>query len=270
MKSGQQILFSLYWSKGQWNRGTLSAGDLEYAKSAGYLFDFPNDRTHRETLNRLADVLSQIDARNVSDAFLFSLSTRRLEFRSALGSYYYAAAIPGHECINPVHCYLCGWYANEQPKNEYDNPYNAFNFERYKWGGVRHDQLDYALFDLEQFLRLPKVTPSDEDYRILNRIFQCVSLLEAREKAGALRKQISRQKILKSNAAELGTLLGILGICGILAAKGFPGYGELFADEYGRSPEENTNDFQYPLNHWRAGDGIDRQRCLEIFGTGIL
>ncbi len=32
----------------------------------------------------------------VADAFLNSLSTRKLEYRAALGSYWYAVAIPKH------------------------------------------------------------------------------------------------------------------------------------------------------------------------------
>lgn len=90
--------------------------------------------------------------------------------------------------------------------------------ERYKYGGVRHTSLDYALFDLEQFLKLPKILPSDEDKIILKRILDCVYNLESKDMVGKLRSSILKKKF-KSNKNEISKILDILGICGILASK---------------------------------------------------
>ena len=118
-----------------------------------------------------------------------------------------------------------------------------FNFERYKFGGVRHTYLDYALFDLEQFVKLPKVTPSNEDKEILQKILGCVDKLEKNQKAGKLRELISKEKIFKCNKNEISNILEILGICGILSSKEFPSYEDKFVDEYSRAPVEHKNDF---------------------------
>ena len=81
------------------------------------MFDYPKYETHSDMLQRLRSILKQIDPQDIADAFLFSLSTRRLEYRSDLGSYYYAMAIPEHEFMKShnevlaetsVHCYFCG------------------------------------------------------------------------------------------------------------------------------------------------------------------
>lgn len=72
---------------------------------------------------------------------------------------------------------------------------NVFNLERYKYGGVRHTSLDYALFDLEQFLKLPKILPSDEDKIILKRILDCVYNLESKDMVGKLRSSILKKNL---------------------------------------------------------------------------
>lgn len=267
MDRGKKILFAMFWNGGQWNNGNVTKEDLEYAEKAGYLFKQPSALSHEEALRRLKDLLVRIDARDVANAFLYSLSTRDLEYRSALGSYYYAAAIPEHEIYKghykeQTHCYFCGWYS----ETDAHSSYNVYNFERYKWGGVRHTKLDYALFDLEQFLKLPKVAPNEEDISLIKEILACVQELEPNNKAGKLRDIISKKKLMKTNKDEISILLEILGICGILAGKDHPGYGEQFVDEYGRSPKEHTNDMQYPVNHWRAADGINTMRFEEVFG----
>ena len=140
------------------------------------------------------------------------------------------------------------------------------NFERYKWGGVRHTSADYALFDLQQFRVLPKVKPTEEDKQILHEILSCVYELAPHNKAGKLQEQITRKRILKSNAAEIDVLLDILGICGVLSSDQAPCYAEQFVDIHQRFPLEFTNDRAYPVNRWTASDGIHRKRYEIVFG----
>lgn len=205
---------------------------------------------------------------DVANAFLYSLSTRELEYRSALGSYWYAISIPLHKAVNKdylgndiydkvTYCTTCSWYAN--------NDINVLNFERYKFGGVRHTKADYALFDLEQFLKLPKVMPTQEDKNILLQILACVDLLEERNKVGKLRDRIIKERIFKTNRNETSILLGILGICGVLSSKEFPCYYDKFVDIWERDPVESKNDFKYPANRWRKKDGINKECFKRVF-----
>jgi hypothetical protein len=276
MNNGRNILLKTYWSSNGWKNATISNEDFEIAKNEGFMFEYPNYTTHDETINKLHQLLSKINPEDVANAFLYSLSTRKLEYRSALGSFYYAKAIPDHKLNENIsishptahtHCYLCGWYAWETTPNEYDKTrgLNVFNFERYKWGGVRHTMLDYALFDLEQFIKLPKVTPTDNDKEILNSMLKCVDKLAPHNKAGKLRDLIISQKILKCNKSEISIILDILGICGILVNKDYPSYEDHFVDEYHRSPVEFTNDFKYPINRWSASDKINYSKFEKVF-----
>ncbi|MBQ9468480.1 MAG: hypothetical protein IJU52_05690 [Clostridia bacterium] len=279
MDAGLKTLLSLYKFSTH-GKKPISEEEIALAKKEGYLFDYPKHESHSDTLNRLTGVLAQIDPKDIANAFLFSLSTRRLEYRSALGSYYYAKAVPNHEVMKSHNeflaahetdrCYLCGWIGWAEKPNNLDLQYglNFLNYERYKDGGssIGRIHLEYALFDLEQFLKLPKVLPAKKDIEIMKKILSCVDRLDDQDKAGKLRETITKAKIFKSNKDEVSVLLGELGICGILASKNAPSYDVFFADEYQRAPVESKNDFAYPVNRWHAKDGINYKKLKEVFG----
>lgn len=257
MIDGRKVLLTLYTKN-------HTPEELEAAEAQGYLFDAPDPISHDDTLSQLRKLVNEIDSQDVSNAFLYSLSARKLEYRSALGSYWYATAIPEHTHPENSYCYLCGW--SPLDLCTYWNPYNSFNHSRYAFGGGTHTHVDYALFDLQQFRKLPKVTPSDEDWRVLYALLDTISELEPKKKAGALRQLLTKKRPLKSNQYELSTLLDILGICGVLASPEAPCYCDCFVDEYCRSPVEHTNDIAYPLNRWHAADGIDENWFFRVFG----
>lgn len=279
MKDGKSILMDAYWAgKSGWKQGEVSPEDFLAARDAGFMFDYPPYQTHEESLKRIKTVVDSVDPADAANAFLFSLSTRKLEYRSALGSFYYAKAIPDHELLKSHneklaaignHCYFCDWQAWDQTPSDRErrNGLNVLNFERYKWGGVRHTKFNYALFDLEQFLLLPSVTPTEEDIDIFCKILDCVKTLSARDKVGTLRDRISKEKIFRTNKDEISILLDELGICGILASKQYPCFEERFVDVYARDPVEYKNDFSYPVNRWRAEDGINEERLRTVFGS---
>ncbi|MBE6811387.1 MAG: hypothetical protein E7523_00730 [Ruminococcaceae bacterium] len=282
MDDGLKTLLAMF--KGSYWRSEISVSeeDISCAKEKGYLFDYPAYESHADSLHRLNSIISKIDPTDIADAFLFSLSTRKLEYRSALGSYYYAKAVREHSFMAShnetlaaaaVHCYLCGWDAWQTSPSKFEllyEGYNRYNYERYKFGGVRHAYINYALFDLEQFTKLPKVTPADEDRQILTQILSCVDRLNNSDKVGKLRDTIVKAKIFKSNKDEVSVLLDELGICGILTGKDYPSYDVYFANEYERAPVEHRNDFAYPVNRWYARDGINTEKLKEVFGDGFI
>lgn len=103
-----KIRLSTYWSSQGWipgkDRHTLPE-DFLYAKRAGVMFD-PVHLTHDESVQWARAAVARLDPRTVSDAFLASLSTRRLELRSALGSYATMRHLPphGHEARCAAQC----------------------------------------------------------------------------------------------------------------------------------------------------------------------
>jgi hypothetical protein len=273
MDVGLKILLRTFWGGDGWKSGCgITPGDFAVAKEQGYMFDYPKSESHDEVLQRAKQLVSSIDKLDAAHAFLYSLSTRQLQYRSALGSYYYIKSIPLHAQKDrhggKSHCEICNWYGFKEKPDGYELAHgvNVFNFERYKWGGVRHDGLTYALFDMEQFLKLPKVMPTNQDAQILRLMIEAAKSMAPKAKAGKLIAKILSEKILPANKAELSVLLGILGICDVFNSSGAKGYLHSFTDTYGRSPTEHTNDHKYPLCRWRAADGINAAALYEVFG----
>lgn len=274
MENGLKILMNSFWCSKGWKNGYVSDKDFELAKAQGYMFEYPKPKSHDETILQIKNLVDQINPLDVANAFLYSLSTRKLEYRSALGSYYYAKSIPFHnDCSTNSFCYICGFFGFKHNPNEYEKKLglNVFNFERYKWGGIRHEFIEYAQFDLEQFLKLPKVVPCQQDLEIFNSILKLIRILEPSKKIGSLIKMIISNKIFGTNKAEISTLLGILGICDVFNSKNHKGYLNHFTNnDSSRDPIEHNNDFKYPVNMWHAYDGVNFDAVSQVFNNQLL
>jgi len=153
-KKAKKILFDHYWKSGWKGEGSrvLDAADIEYAKSKGFWFD-PVEMQHDVIVEELQARCRTLTPKRVGDAFLASLSSRRLDMRSALGSYGFASNLPVHKLLSSPRsrapsgaeiCPICGEFSLPEPELE---DLNVLNFERHKWGGVRHGQVRYAWFD---------------------------------------------------------------------------------------------------------------------------
>ncbi|MDR1120561.1 MAG: hypothetical protein LBM08_06545, partial [Dysgonamonadaceae bacterium] len=168
-KKAKNILFKTYWKNGWIDEQDIKTApaDFEYAKSKGLMFDNINI-THDQCVAEILDIVHTISMEKVSRAFLSSLSNRRLDWRSGIASFFiakqftkhaYSKAVSGHGYDNgKVTCtsYTCGIcrdlkYGITGHENYINKDLNVLNFERIKWGGVRHGDLLYTLFDLRMF-----------------------------------------------------------------------------------------------------------------------
>ena len=271
MEKAKKILYKAYDLKdlnGKCTSIPLSDEEYSYAMQKGIMFPYRKTIGHDECIKQLQDLTKQITPEEVASAFLYSLSTRKLEYRSALGSYWYAKAIPTHDSSSEKRCYICEWdtFNDLSCSKEYKNHYNCLNYERFKFGGVRHTMAQYALFDLSEFLKLPKFNHTKQDEDIMIDILNCVYELKPNNKVGALQKLISSKKIFKTNKNEIQVIMDILGICGILETAEHRCYAESIYNCIDRNPPELTNDYAYPVNWWRAKDGINTERMEKVFG----
>jgi len=152
-----KILHETFWTTRGWkDERDVAPEDHAYAKSMGLMFD-PLTLTHDELIRRARAAVAAVTPADVGKAFLASLSTRRVEWRSALATYARGRAIEEHTAVGEV-CQVCGGAARPT-KHELD----VLSFERYKWGGVRHTQLVYVMLDLECLVAngIPEPTPDD-------------------------------------------------------------------------------------------------------------
>ncbi|WP_073130876.1 hypothetical protein [Chryseolinea serpens] len=128
-KKAKDILFKTYWTSAGWISGgnwKTEKADLEYAKEKGLMFD-PLTISKSELVTRLEEIVKSISFKKITDAFLCGLTNKRLDWRSGLASYANANRLLKEE--NSID-YHYGYGVNED--------LNVLNFERIKWGGVRH------------------------------------------------------------------------------------------------------------------------------------
>ena len=255
-----QILFNTYWSRKGWkHEPTVPLEDYVYARNAGYMFE-PVKLDHDDVIKWLKISFSAASLEEVSDAFVASLSIRRLELRSALGSFAIARNFPDHAYQGEgAICTVCGIFKN--PNKPYD--LSQSNFERHKWGGVLHDQPDYAAFDLGQFAKLERVKPTQRDFDILRRIVETARNCDSLAKPRDLEKRLV--DILDSNKAEREILLEILAYCGVLQPSNRPGYFDSFVNYSERRDPPGNRYWTYPVCWWRGVNGINQEALAYYF-----
>lgn len=261
-KYAVKILFDTYWTTGGWrNSYTTPSEDLSYAISKGVMFPpalFPHDATLRR-LRRVCKAVSPID---VGNAFLASLTTREPVLRSALGSFAVARSMPDHAFTRDlVGCRICSLLiAPAEPTD-----LNVLNFERIKWGGVRHTQAAYQLFDLEEFRKLPPRQPTPEDIAIFHRILATIRSLPAKATAGVLEKALAG--VVPSNKNERRQMIEVLCLSGVIA---YPHYRDIFDDTTPPSDRRyRDTDWGVPAMYWRAEAGYSVQRVKEYFPQAV-
>ena len=195
-KRSVKILFDTYWSSNGWKEaGHLDWSpetppeDLEYATRQGMMF--PARRVdHADLQERLFALRDTISPVRIGSAFAATLSSGLPALRSALGSYAVTLTMPGHgyESIRvSERCNTCGTYECDGEQDV-----NVLNFERWKWGGVRHEDPFYAAFDLERFRLEPSPPPSEADIEALNALLDCAGSMLSGAKPSDLAAAIKR------------------------------------------------------------------------------
>jgi hypothetical protein len=264
-KRAVQILFNMFWSPSGWRpeqEQSVSAAEFEYAKSQGVMFD-PSATSHQDVVERLLRAVNSLTPQEVGDAFLASLSSRRLDWRSLLGSYTVFRHMPSHDATGAIRCDICGLYLNGSA-----NDLNVLNFERLKWGGVRHGYPVYALLDIDIFRAMPRPVPTQEDLVIFKSIIASISAAPANARSATLNTNFPRE--LRANKAERDVMIGMFGFLGVLATEEHPGFARKFVRADSRKlPGRRFVDMAYPACWWHKQDGVRFEPLKEYFGHRI-
>jgi hypothetical protein len=217
------------------------------------MFD-PTSITHEESVDGAIEAASRIVAQEVALAFVASLSSRQLEYRSALGSFAFARRMPPHEalCTRSVSpfCDICGDYSKTEIVD-----WNVLNFERMKWGGVRHDYPRYIRFDLELFSQLEEMRPTEQDWDLLRIILRLARDQSADARPSDLERAIG--KVMPSNKSERRQMMQILAYSGVLHPRNQSSLFDTFTPSSARNmPPAAKLDWSYPMAWWRGTDGV--------------
>ena len=215
-----------------------------------------------EIVARALDARQGIEAGAVAEAFVASLTSRRLDQRSALGSFASFRHFRDHAPPpSNESCVVCGEYAASRSAHDL----SVLNFERFKWGGVRHDQPLYAALDLELFARSDRCRPTADDVETLRQLLEVIEDVPASTTAAELQKHLS--PAIRSSKSEREVLVGILGLCGVMATKEHPGHFPNFVPYAERElPARRFVDMAYPACWWRGADGLNDEAVRFWFG----
>jgi hypothetical protein len=253
-----RTLSKTFWGTGGWRRPPeVQAPDaLAHAVACGVMFETRPPQTHDQVVAEVCAMRERVDGRAVAAAFVASLSSRRLDLRSALGSWAVAQHVRPHRIDGKV-CGTCGLLERVQR-----DP-NVFSFERFRWAGVRHDRLDYVAFDLAQFMRAPKLTPTPDDVALAKRLLALLDELSARTSAP---QAVASLKDLPGANAERERFIDLLGLVGVLAVPGRPSYLERFTPYRERDvPPLKYVERAWPVCWWHGQDGVNWASVEEVF-----
>jgi hypothetical protein len=231
-KKAISILIKTYWSASGWNRSPKTdPEDFEYAKSKGLMFD-PASYSIPEVKALLADLITAIPPETIIKGFLSSLTNRRLDWRSAMGSYFNARLVLAGK--RPFYSAQDFIYQNVD--------LNVLNFERIKWSGVRHHDLLYNYLDLKLFQaeEIPEPTPAD--LNTFKNILNCIATSSEGDYPSKLRDRL--KLVMKGSKNERHTLMEILGACEILRP-----------ESYDR-PTTGRHDWTF-VEYWRGADSFN-------------
>ncbi|QQO09129.1 hypothetical protein [Breznakiella homolactica] len=267
-KKAKDILFKTYWKSGWLDKPHTDAEDFAYAKSRGLMFD-PVTISHDDCVGEIIALRESVHRDTVARAFLCSLSLRRLDWRSGIASYGIAGYIVPHIYTPAVSgysrgadgtveytsctCGVCrdlkyGIIGDELYK---DADINVLNFERIKWGGVRHGELLYTWFDLCRFSREEIPEPSGSDRDIFREILKTIGTSGNGDYPGSLEKRLTAA--VRSSQNERRILIEILACIGVLK----PG-------SYER-PMRGKDDWTF-AGYWRGEDRYDEDAVETLFG----
>ena len=268
-KIAQGILSKVYWDANGWKRPpeTPSADDFAIASTAGYMFEnivFGHD----ELIQKIRDLADQITVAEASDAFVASLSTRWLFLRPFLPSLIIARSLPQHT-FEPTGrsaqpgatgpCAVCNVWC--KPEISIDR--NVLNFERHKWGGVRHLNLDFVWFCLDRLRIEGSAGPTNQDLELLRSV---ISVLGSAPTATSMTQAEPLLKLLKSSKYERYVILETLSIVGVLQNPDHPGFLDRFPRTIDRQlPDRRFVDRGYPAEWWTGANGINGKAIAEVF-----
>lgn len=263
-KKAKNILFSTYWKCGWINTKDryTNPEDFQYAKSKGLMFD-PFSIHHDECIKLIKALEKSISKNDIAKAFLGSLSTRRLDWRSAVSSYAISKLISDHQykeynfSLDPDYpsftCEVCkDTKYGVQGSAVYENSdLNVLNFERLKWGGVRHGNILYTYFDLREFCNEDIPEPTKDDVLIFKEILNIIETSNPDDYPSTLADRL--KDVIKSNKNERETLIEILACIGILKPASYD------------RPIRGKNDWVY-VEHWRGKDSYCEDAAENYFG----
>jgi hypothetical protein len=262
-RRARSALMDMHWTSAGWrSEARPPAGeDYRHAVDAGYLFE-PVALQHDDVVDEITSVGAGVMAEAV-DAFLASLTTRKVFLRSFLPSAVVASTLPTHgfrEGPESGDCAICGF------PEALTVDLNVLSFERHKWGGVRHLDLGFIWFCLDRLHVEGSTQPAPADRELLNTILDALRTLPPG--VSATRAETALRP-LRSNVDERRVVIETLSVCGVLQDPNHPGFlFDFVPDEDRELPGHRfAEEMGYPAAWWRSDHGVTEAAVTALFGS---
>ena len=233
---------------------SVSAEELAYARKMGVVVE-DQPITLDQVLDLLERCFEAISLEDAAQAFLYSLSSRDMDYRYILASYVYARS----------------WLSFDRGRTQ-EVPQKLtgtfFNWVKHKGGGI-WGTIGKPIFYLEQFASMERRAANDGDVEIMQSILKLADSMEDKGSGTALATAIRTAKLLPCNQAEAIGIVETLGICGILEAPGHPGFLHSFTPPLERDTGDLRQSLSYPVNWWHGANDVNWENAAEVFGASF-
>ena len=243
---------------------STSEADFEYAKKAGMLFNI-EPQSHDIALEHAQQLRIDINKSHVTNLFLASLSTNRLEWRAGLAPYAIMQSFPNHtfkpySLQNDYTCAICC----SEPEAKVNRSF--LNSGRFILGGLMGYDVFEIAFSLQQHNLLVDVQPTEKDCQIFSSILDIIENAEDNEPPAKLQKKLQKIDGFKSTEEQRRSILTTLGFCSVLETEKHKGFLHAFSNMCQVPRKSRSTYWRYPIDWWMGSDGLNKEAVKFWFG----
>lgn len=246
-------------------RGVTSDEQFAYLKQQGLAFD-PVDLGHDDAVQGCAAYAKQCQKSHVTDLFLSSFASGRLDYRSGLAPFAMMQTMPDHRFTQssaPQFCAICSGSDICRGVDATD-----WNADRHCAGSLGLLKTPEVIqFYLAQHLQLARQAPTAEDFRIFNAILDTLRSLEAQTKPTQVHRSLKKIDGFKATVHQCRVLLEALGIASILQTEKHKGYLTHYTNPGLAPSKSHKSDWAYPVDFWTGADGVNKEALAFWFGA---
>jgi len=251
------------WEKEYVEKHRTTPEDMAYLRLHGLAPDAVSLK-HNEAISKCFLYYEKCKKISVTNAFLVSLSSARLEYRSGLPAFAIMQTMPDHEYqqTDASNCKIC---CSQEENRSLD--LTGLMRQRFVFGSMVAAKEPYEIqFFLQQHLTLEDVTPSAADLSIFNAIIDILLHAGDAAKPNEVAKKLRTIPGFTANVDQCKCLLEILGFCSILETKKHPGYFKKYTNPGLAPSKSHSSNWAYPVDFWTGKDGINREALAFWFG----
>lgn len=242
--------------------------------------------SHDEAIKYAKRLISTVEPKDLSRAFLYGVMHNAPEYRLALASYYYIKNIPSHkfnkqyvgmapgengefECrYSETLCEICGYNHGVSIEPKMNFYWANVDMEKVYFGEHLFTSFDLnsAITFIEEYKRQPKVSYSKEDYEHFKKIIDVIEKAPTNTTPSKLKKELKKSGLLNMTLCQIQVFIDMLGFLNILHSDdSFGVISKHICEKDMEQPKTAFSDASYPVYCWTRKCGIDYDSIAFLF-----